>query len=152
MSMASTAKPGLQSLIMGIDHVGIAVADADASLNFFTGVLGLTSDTPEVIKGQNTQVRFVDTGDAKLELVESLAPDSPIGKYIDKRGPGLHHVALRVSDIHAAIAHVTAAGVRMIDATPRRGAHGSLIAFIHPGDTHGVLVELKQPAAERSGH
>lgn len=139
-------------LISAIDHVGIAVADAQASLAFFTGVLGLTSDEPEVIKGQNTQVRFVDTGDAKLELVESLAPDSPIGKYLEKRGPGLHHVALRVSDIQAAIAKVTAAGVRMIDQTPRRGAHGSLIAFIHPGDTHGVLVELKQPAAAGKAH
>jgi len=135
------------SVILGVDHVGIAVADVGASLKFFTGVLGLASDAPQDIKGQNTRVRFVDTGDAKLELVESLSPDSPIGKYIDKRGPGLHHVALRVADIHAAIARVVGAGVRMIDQEPRRGAHGSLIAFVHPGDTHGVLVELKQPAA-----
>jgi LAO/AO transport system kinase len=132
---------------LSIDHVGIAVADVKESLEFFTGVLGLTSGETEDIKGQNSRVRFVDTGDAKLELVESLAPDSPIGKYIDKRGPGLHHVALRVTDIHAAMARVLAAGVRMIDQEPRRGAHGSLIAFVHPGDTHGVLVELKQPAA-----
>jgi LAO/AO transport system kinase len=130
-----------------IDHVGLAVADVDASLKFFTGVLGLTSGETEDIQGQNSRVRFVDTGDAKLELVESLAPDSPIGKYIEKRGPGLHHVALRVPDIHAAMARVVAAGVRMIDQEPRRGAHGSLIAFVHPGDTHGVLVELKQPGA-----
>lgn len=129
-----------------IDHVGIAVSDVDASLKFFTGVLGLASSETEDIKGQNSRVRFIDTGDAKLELVESLAPGSPIGKHLEKRGPGLHHVALRVPDIHAAIARVVAAGVRMIDQEPRRGAHGSLIAFVHPGDTHGVLVELKQPA------
>jgi LAO/AO transport system kinase len=135
-----------------IDHVGIAVADVDASLKFFTGVLGLTSDAPQDVKGQNTRVRFVDTGDSKLELVESLAPGTPIGNFIDKRGPGLHHVALRVPDIHAAIAKVTAAGVRMIDQTPRRGAHGSLIAFVHPADTHGVLVELKEPAAHSETH
>jgi LAO/AO transport system kinase len=135
-----------------IDHVGIAVGDVEASLKFFTGVLGLTSGETEDIKGQNSRVRFVDTGDAKLELVESLAPDSPIGKYIEKRGPGLHHVALRVPDIHAAMARVTAAGVRMIDQEPRRGAHGSLIAFVHPGDTHGVLVELKQPGAAQGKH
>ncbi|HUR20118.1 MAG TPA: methylmalonyl Co-A mutase-associated GTPase MeaB, partial [Vicinamibacterales bacterium] len=141
----------LASLV--IDHVGIAVSDVDASLKFFTGVLGLTSGETEDIKGQNSRVRFVDTGDAKLELVESLAPDSPIGKYIEKRGPGLHHVALRVPDIHAAMARVIAAGVRMIDQEPRRGAHGSLIAFVHPGDTHGVLVELKQPAPGKAqGH
>ncbi len=138
-------------VISAIDHVGIAVADVDASLRFFTGVLGLTSGETEDIKGQNSRVRFVDTGDAKLELVESLAPDSPIGRYIEKRGPGLHHVALRVADIHAAMARVVAAGVRMIDQEPRRGAHGSLIAFVHPGDTHGVLVELKQPGAVTPG-
>jgi LAO/AO transport system kinase len=137
---------------LSIDHVGIAVGDVDASLKFFTGVLGLTCSDTEDIKGQNSRVRFVDTGDAKLELVESLAPDSPIGKYIEKRGPGLHHVALRVPDIHAAMARVTAAGVRMIDQEPRRGAHGSLIAFVHPGDTHGVLVELKQPGAAHGRH
>ncbi len=133
-----------------IDHVGIAVSDVDASLKFFTGVLGLASSATEDIKSQNTRVRFIDTGDAKLELVESLAADSAIGKYIDKRGPGLHHVALRVPDIHAAMARVVAAGVRMIDQQPRQGAHGSLIAFVHPGDSHGVLVELKQlaPAPE----
>ena len=97
-------------------------------------------------------MRFIDTGDAKLELVESLAPDSAIGKYIAKRGPGLHHVALRVPDIQAAMARVVAAGVRMIDHVPRQGAHGSLIAFVHPGDTHGVLVELKQVAVAPEGH
>ena len=140
------------SFVTGIDHVGIAVADPDASLKFFTGVLGLSSDEPQDIKGQNTRVRFVNTGDAKLELVESLAAGSPIGNYLEKRGPGIHHVALRVSDIHAAIAQVMAAGVRMIDKEPRRGAHGSLIAFVHPADTHGVLVELKQPHAAGEAH
>ena len=139
------------SSITGIDHVGIAVADPAASLKFFTDVLGLTSDEPQDVKGQNTRVRFVNTGDAKLELVESLAPGSPIATYLEKRGPGLHHVALRVRDLHAAIAHVVGAGVRMIDKEPRRGAHGSLIAFVHPADTHGVLVELKQPAAAGEG-
>lgn len=138
--------------VSAIDHVGIAVADPEASLKFFTGVLGLSSDDPQDVKGQNTRVRFVNTGDAKLELVESIAPGSPIATYLEKRGPGLHHVALRVRDIHAAIAHVIGAGIRMIDKEPRRGAHGSLIAFVHPADTHGVLVELKQPAAPGESH
>lgn len=144
--MARALHPERVSGVTGIDHVGIAVADPAASLAFFTGVLGLSSDEPQDVRGQNTRVRFVDTGDAKLELVESIAPGSPIAIYLEKRGPGLHHVALRVRDIHAAIAHVTGRGIRMIDTEPRRGAHGSLIAFVHPGDTHGVLVELKQPA------
>jgi LAO/AO transport system kinase len=148
----NTATPNQLRAHFSIDHVGIAVADVDASLKFFTGVLGLTSDEPQDVKGQNTRVRFVDTGDSKLELVESLAPGSPIGTYLEKRGPGLHHVALRVPDIHAAIARVSGAGVRMIDKEPRRGAHGSLIAFVHPGDTHGVLVELKQLAAKPEAH
>ncbi|MCC7186425.1 MAG: methylmalonyl Co-A mutase-associated GTPase MeaB [Acidobacteria bacterium] len=152
MARALGARKSLSTLVTGIDHVGIAVADPDASLKFFTGVLGLTSDEPQDIKGQNTRVRFVDTGDAKLELVESLAAGSPIGNYLEKRGPGIHHVALRVSDIHAAIAQVMASGVRMIDKEPRRGAHGSLIAFVHPADTHGVLVELKQPHAAGEAH
>ncbi len=148
---AAEKAPDAFSGVTGIDHVGIAVADPAASLKFFTDVLGLTSDEPQDVKGQNTRVRFVNTGDAKLELVESLAPGSPIATYLEKRGPGLHHVALRVRDIHAAIAHVMGAGVRMIDKEPRRGAHGSLIAFVHPADTHGVLVELKQPAAAGEG-
>ena len=152
MARALGAKKSPSPLVTGIDQVGIAVADPEASLKFFTGVLGLTSDTPQDIKGQNTRVRFVDTGDAKLELVESLAAGSPIGNYLEKRGPGMHHVALRVSDIHAAIAQVMASGVRMIDKEPRRGAHGSLIAFVHPADTHGVLVELKQPHAAGEAH
>jgi len=148
----SAPKSPPSALVAAIDHVGIAVEDADASLKFFTGVLGLTSDAPQDVKGQNTRVRFVNTGDAKLELVESIAPGSPIANYLEKRGPGLHHVALRVCDIHAAIAHVLGAGVRMIDKEPRRGAHGSLIAFVHPAETHGVLVELKQPAASGESH
>jgi methylmalonyl-CoA epimerase len=147
-----TSSETTSEVVFVIDHVGIAVADVDASLEFFTGVLGLASGETEDIKGQNSRVRFVDTGEAKLELVESLAPDSPIAKYIEKRGPGLHHVALRVPDIHAAMARVVAAGVRLIDQEPRRGAHGSLIAFVHPGDTHGVLVELKQPGAASGKH
>jgi methylmalonyl-CoA/ethylmalonyl-CoA epimerase len=124
----------------------------EASLKFFTGVMGLTSDAPQDIKGQNTRVRFVDTGDSKLELVEPLAPDSAIGKSIEKRGPGLHHVALRVADVRATIARLKAAGVRMIDQEPRRGAHGSLIAFVHPAEAHGVLVELKQLAPSSGDH
>ncbi len=148
----SDTRPLSPDTRLTIDHVGIAVADVDASLKFFTGVLGLTAGKTEDIKSQNTRVRFVDTGDAKLELVESLAPDSAIGKYIEKRGPGLHHVALRVPDIQAAMARVVAAGVRMIDQVPRQGAHGSLIAFVHPGDTHGVLVELKQVAVAPEGN
>ncbi len=148
----SSSLPQGDTRPLSIDHVGIAVADVEASLKFFTGVLGLASDEPQDIASQSTRVRFVDTGDAKLELVESLAPGSPIDKFLEKRGPGAHHVALRVADVRATIDRLVAAGIRMIDLEPRRGAHGSLIAFVHPADTHGLLVELKQPASAAEAH
>jgi methylmalonyl-CoA/ethylmalonyl-CoA epimerase len=90
-------------------------------------------------------LRFVETGDATLELVEPTADDAPIAKYMEKRGPGLHHVCFRVKDIDRAMADLKARGVKLIDETPRKGAHGSRIAFIHPSETGGVLIELKQP-------
>ena len=91
------------------------------------------------------RLRFVETGDATIELVEPLSPDAPVAKFIaNKRGPGLHHLCLRVPDIDAALAALKAKGVRLIDEVPRGGAHGSRIAFIHPASTRGLLVELKQ--------
>src|SRR5262249_12546814 len=89
-------------------------------------------------------------GEPKLELLEATSPDSAIARYIEKRGPGIHHVALRVDDIVAALAHLKAKGVRLIDEKPRPGAEGAQVAFIHPSSAHGVLVELKQKAAESS--
>jgi methylmalonyl-CoA epimerase len=90
------------------------------------------------------RAHFVPVGDAALELLEPTADDSPIAKYVGKRGPGLHHITLRVDDIAAALAQLKARGVRLIDEAPRPGAHGSLVAFVHPSSAHGVLVELKQ--------
>ena len=94
------------------------------------------------------RAHFIPVGDAALELLEPTAPDSPIATYLAKRGPGLHHITLEVEDIAAALGELTARGVRLIDETPRPGAHGSLVAFIHPSSAHGVLVELKQAAAK----
>jgi methylmalonyl-CoA/ethylmalonyl-CoA epimerase len=127
-----------------IDHVGIAVEDLEASLKFFRDALGLELEAPEEIPSQRVRAHFLEAGDATLELVESTATDSPIATFLERRGPGLHHVALRVEDIVAALAELKAKGVRLIDETPRPGAHDSLVAFIHPSSTHGVLVELKQ--------
>jgi methylmalonyl-CoA epimerase len=129
-----------------LDHVGIAVASLDEALSFYRETLGLEVEPPEDIPSQRVRAHFVEVGDATLELLEATAADSPIAKYLEKRGPGLHHVALRVPDIAAALAELKARGVRLIDETPRPGAHGSLVAFIHPASTHGVLVELKQKA------
>ena len=127
-----------------LDHIGIAVSDLEASLALYRDVLGLDVEPPEDVPAQRVRAHFIPAGQASLELLEATAPDSPIAKYVEKRGPGLHHVALRVDDIRAALAHLKARGVRLIDEEPRPGAHGSLVAFIHPSAAHGVLVELKQ--------
>jgi methylmalonyl-CoA/ethylmalonyl-CoA epimerase len=127
-----------------IDHIGIAVGDLGASLAFFRDALGLELDAPEDVPSQRVRAHFLQAGEAAIELVEPTADDSPIAKFVAKRGPGIHHVALRVDDIVAALAELKAKGVRLIDETPRPGAHHSLVAFIHPASTHGVLVELKQ--------
>jgi methylmalonyl-CoA/ethylmalonyl-CoA epimerase len=127
-----------------IDHLGIAVSDLVASLTFFRDALGLELEVAEDVPSQRVRAHFLQAGEAALELVEPTSEDSPIAKFLARRGPGLHHVALRVDDIVAALAELKARGVRLIDETPRPGAHDSLVAFIHPSSTHGVLVELKQ--------
>jgi methylmalonyl-CoA/ethylmalonyl-CoA epimerase len=127
-----------------LDHIGIAVADLDAALTFYRDALGLEIDAPEEVASQRVRAHFIPAGEAALELLEATADDSPIAKYVAKRGPGLHHITLRVDDIAAALAQLKARGVRLIDDAPRPGAHGSLVAFIHPASAHGVLVELKQ--------
>jgi len=131
-----------------LDHVGIAVADLDAAFKFFRDVLGLHLESSEEIRSQRVNAHFVNVGDSTLEFLEATAPDSPIAKFLDRRGPGLHHVALRVDDIKAALAHLRSRGVRLIDEHPRPGAEGALVAFIHPSESHGVLVELKQARRE----
>jgi methylmalonyl-CoA epimerase len=127
-----------------LDHVGIAVKNLDAALAFYRDALGLEVEPPEEVASQRVRAHFVPVGDAGLELLEATAPDSPIAAFVDKRGPGLHHITLRVEDIHAAIAQLKSRGTRLIDEGPRPGAEGSLVAFIHPSAAHGVLVELKQ--------
>ena len=129
-----------------LDHVGIAVSDLQASLAFFRDVLGLHVEATEDVTAQKVRATFVSTGTSTLEFLEATAPDSPIAKYLDKRGSGLHHVALRVDDIEAALAHLKSRGIRLIDEQPRAGAERALVAFIHPSSANGVLVELKQPA------
>ncbi len=129
-----------------LDHVGIAVSDLQASLAFFRDVLGLHVEASEEIASQRVRATFLNTGQSTFEMLEATAPDSAIAKFLDKRGAGLHHVALRVDDIEAALAHLRARGIRLIDEKARPGAEGALVAFIHPAAAHGVLVELKQPA------
>lgn len=129
-----------------LDHVGIAVQDVEKALAFYRDGLGLEIEPPEEVAAQRVRAHFIPAGEAALELLEATAGDSPIAKYIDKRGPGIHHITLRVEDIHAALAHLKARGVRLVDDEPRPGAEGALVAFVHPSSAHGVLVELKQRA------
>jgi len=129
-----------------LDHVGIAVKDIAAALAFYRDALGLEVDAPEDVLSQHVRARHLGTGAARLELLEATSDQSAIAKYIEKRGPGLHHVTLRVEDIRATLAHLHARGVRLVDDEPRAGAEGALVAFIHPSAAHGVLVELKQAA------
>ena len=132
-----------------IDHVGIAVSNPAEALAFYRDALGLDIEAPEEVPSQRVRAHFIQAGQAALELLEPTDKDSPIAKYVAKRGPGLHHITLRVDDIGAALARLKAHGVRLIDEAPRPGAHGSLVAFIHPSSAHGVLVELKQAAVAR---
>lgn len=133
-----------------LDHIGIAVSNLDEALAFYRDALGLEIDAPEEVPSQRVRAHFVLLGDApgvRLELLEATSDDSPIAKYVAKRGPGVHHITLRVDDIVAALARLKSRGVRLVDEVPRPGAHGSLVAFIHPSSAHGVLVELTQDQA-----
>ena len=127
-----------------LDHIGIAVGDLSQALAFYRDALGLEVEPPEEVASQRVRAHFVPVGEATLELLEPTAPDSPIAKFVEKRGPGVHHITLRVDDIREALARLKARGIRLIDESPRAGAEGALIAFVHPASTHGVLVELKQ--------
>jgi methylmalonyl-CoA/ethylmalonyl-CoA epimerase len=127
-----------------LDHIGIAVRDLSAALAFYRDALGLEILGAEEVPSQRVRAQFVDAGEARLELLEATAPDSPIARFLDTRGPGLHHITLRVDDIHAALAQLRAKGVKLVDEQPRAGAEHSLIAFVHPSSTGGVLIELKQ--------
>jgi methylmalonyl-CoA/ethylmalonyl-CoA epimerase len=134
-----------------VDHIGIAVESLASALAFYRDELGLEVEAPELVASQRVRAQFVvldSTAPASrgvtLELLEASADDSPIARYVAKRGPGIHHIALRVPDLVAALAQLKARGVRLIDDGPRPGAHGALVAFIHPSSTHGVLVELVQ--------
>lgn len=130
-----------------LDHIGIAVSDLPAALAFYRDALGLEVEAPEEVASQRVRAHFIPVGGSSLELLQATAADSPIAKYVEKRGPGLHHITLRVDDVRQAVEQLKSRGVRMIDETPRPGAGGSTIAFVHPSATHGVLLELKQAGA-----
>lgn len=123
-------------------HIGIAVKDLEQALGFYRDALGMHVEGVEEVPSERVNVAFVALRDGHLELLESTDPDGPIGRFIAKRGEGIHHLALRVTDVQKTLDRLKAAGVRLIDETPRRGAGGKNVAFIHPSATGGVLVEL----------
>jgi methylmalonyl-CoA/ethylmalonyl-CoA epimerase len=130
--------------ILKIDHLGIAVNSIDEGKNFWTNVLGLAFEGAETVAEQKVTTAFFPVGESEVELLESTAPDGPIAKYLEKKGPGIQHIAFQVADIDAALAELKEKGVRLIDEKPRLGAGGAKIAFLHPKATGGVLVELCQ--------
>jgi methylmalonyl-CoA epimerase len=123
-----------------IAHIGVAVTDLAAALPFYTQVLGLTPRPPESADGAT--IVSIPFGESDVELLQPRTPDSPVARFIEKRGPGIHHVCYRVPDLDAALTACRAAGYRLVDETPRTGAHGKRIAFLHPKGTAGILIEL----------
>ena len=128
--------------IKHIDHIGIAVKSIEEGKRFFTDILGLRFEKEETVEEQKVKTGFFPITDSELELLESTAPDGPVAKFIEARGEGVQHIAFRVEDIDDALKELKERGVRLIDQEPRKGAGGARIAFIHPKETHGVLVEL----------
>ena len=129
---------------MKIDHIGIAIRQLDEATAIWRDTLGLEVDSIEKIAEQGVCVAMLPIGETHIELLEPLAQDSPVGKFLEKRGPGLHHIAVRVNDIRGTLAQLKNKGARLIDETPRVGAGGCLVAFIHPSSVNGVLLELVQ--------
>jgi methylmalonyl-CoA epimerase len=125
-----------------LDHVGIAVPSLDAAIPLWTALLKATADGREVVGDQQVEVVFVGSGPGRIELLAPTGPDSSVARFLDRRGPGLHHLCYRVPDIRRALEAHISAGHRAIDAVPRRGAHDHLVAFLHPQSSGGVLVEL----------
>lgn len=127
---------------MKIEHLGIATRRLDEAIGFWRDALGLEVVETEEVVEQKVRVAMLPVGESRVELLEPTSEDSPIAKFLDKRGPGIHHIAVRVDDIRSTLARLKAQGARLIDESPRNGAGGSLIAFVHPSSTNGVLLEL----------
>ena len=129
---------------MKINHLGIATKGIEEALKFWGDALGLESVHTETVEDQKVRVAMLPIGDTRIELLEATSQDSPIAKFIEKRGGGIHHIAVEVENIEASLAKLKAEGMRLIDETPRLGAENCLVAFVHPSSANGVLLELVQ--------
>jgi methylmalonyl-CoA/ethylmalonyl-CoA epimerase len=125
-----------------IEHIGIAVKNLDEAIKYYENIFGLECYAVEEVKEQKVKTAFFMVGQTKIELLESTDPEGPIGKFIEKKGEGIHHLAFAVSDLENALTETAAKGILLVDKTPRKGAEGLDIAFLHPKSTFGVLTEL----------
>ena len=131
-----------------IDHVGVAVEDLDAALELYEGTFGMPLVHRETVEAQGVEAVLLDIGDGHVELLSPLGDDTPVGRFLARKGSGLHHVAYAVSDIERTLAKLAEGGVELIDSEPRTGIRNSRVAFLHPRSTGGVLTEIVQPAEE----
>src|SRR5919112_1977393 len=137
---------------MKVDHIGVATRGIEESLRFWRDALGLEVRHTETVEEQGVRVAMLPVGEPRVELLEPMGPDTPVGKFLEKRGPGIHHVAVGVADIRATLARLKAEGARLIDEEPRVGAGGCLVAFVHPAASGGVMLELVEYLDEPAGH
>ena len=131
-----------------IDHIGVATDDLDASLALYAGSFEMPLAHRETVSDQGVEAVLLDVGECHVELLRPLGPETPVGKFLERKGPGLHHVAYRVEDIDATLASLREAGIELIDAEARTGIRRSRVAFLHPRSTGGVLTEIVEPAEE----
>jgi methylmalonyl-CoA epimerase len=130
-----------------LDHVGIAVASLDEAIPLWEGLLEVSASAREVVNSQDVEVAFLESGSASIELLAPLRPNSPVAQFLERRGPGIHHLAFRVSDLPAALESMREEGYVLVDEEPREGSHGRRIAFLHPRSLNGVLVEFVEDPA-----
>lgn len=135
--------------ITHIEHIGIAVKNMEESIRFYEDVLGLKCYNVEEVADQKVKTAFFMVGQTKIELLESTAPDGPIGKFIEKKGEGIHHIAFAVKDVAESLKHMADKGAQLIDQSPRKGAEGLNIAFVHPKSTFGVLTEVCEDPSKK---
>jgi methylmalonyl-CoA epimerase len=145
------AREGTLAPVFGrIDHIGVAVADLDAAIALHEQTYGMPVAHRETVIDQGVEAALLDVGDGHVELMAPLSGDTPVGRFLERRGPGLHHVAYAVDDVDAALRALRARGLQLIDETPRTGIRGTRVAFVHPAATGGVLTEIVQPSGDHS--
>ncbi len=135
-----------------IEHIGIAVRNLEESVKLYTDMLGLKLLGYETVESEKVRVAFLEIGETRIELLEATSPDSPIAQYIEKKGEGIHHIALQVDNSIERLAFLKEQGIKLIHEVPKEGAHGNQVAFLHPKSTNGVLLELCQPGSNGEDH